>query len=117
MGNEETFTTSTTVATVAPKDLDDNDLGVVMPPKPEFVPEPTSPKAQEGDIECSLCQKKVKVLEKRGRTIACADCIGKIVMPIQLPTPKIGRNDPCFCGKKDDSGKPMKYKKCCGKGK
>jgi SEC-C motif-containing protein len=27
----------------------------------------------------------------------------------KLTTPKIGRNDPCFCG----SGK--KYKKCCGK--
>ena len=29
---------------------------------------------------------------------------------------KVGRNDPCPCGKKDPAtGKPMKYKKCCGK--
>jgi predicted aspartyl protease len=27
----------------------------------------------------------------------------------------IGRNDPCPCGKVDSSGKPMKFKKCCGK--
>ncbi len=29
---------------------------------------------------------------------------------------KVGRNDPCPCGKIDPAtGKPMKYKKCCGK--
>jgi len=28
---------------------------------------------------------------------------------------KVGRNDPCPCGAKDSSGKPIKYKKCCGK--
>jgi preprotein translocase subunit SecA len=29
---------------------------------------------------------------------------------------KVGRNDPCPCGKKDPAtGKPIKYKKCCGK--
>ena len=26
---------------------------------------------------------------------------------------KVGRNDPCPCGAKDASGKPIKYKKCC----
>ena len=26
---------------------------------------------------------------------------------------KVGRNDPCPCGKKDGNGKPIKYKKCC----
>ena len=26
---------------------------------------------------------------------------------------KIGRNDPCPCGKKRSDGEPMKYKKCC----
>lgn len=25
------------------------------------------------------------------------------------------RNAPCPCGKKDENGKPVKYKKCCGK--
>lgn len=28
---------------------------------------------------------------------------------------KIGRNDPCPCGKFDENGKPVKYKKCHGK--
>jgi len=29
--------------------------------------------------------------------------------------PKIGRNDPCPCGKKRQNGLPMKYKDCCGR--
>ena len=29
---------------------------------------------------------------------------------------KVGRNDPCPCGAKDKDGKPIKYKKCHGKG-
>ncbi|MBA4320267.1 MAG: hypothetical protein C0412_17870 [Flavobacterium sp.] len=28
---------------------------------------------------------------------------------------KVGRNDPCPCGKIKTDGKPLKYKKCCGK--
>ena len=28
---------------------------------------------------------------------------------------KVGRNDPCPCGKIDKNGKLIKYKKCCGK--
>ena len=28
---------------------------------------------------------------------------------------KIGRNDPCPCGKKRPNGLPIKYKDCCGK--
>jgi peptide deformylase len=28
---------------------------------------------------------------------------------------KVGRNQPCPCGKKRDNGKPYKYKQCCGK--
>jgi len=29
--------------------------------------------------------------------------------------PKVGRNDPCPCGTKDENGNIKKYKKCCGK--
>ena len=25
----------------------------------------------------------------------------------------MGRNEPCFCGEKDDNGNPIKFKKCC----
>jgi len=33
-----------------------------------------------------------------------------------VKTAKIGRNDPCPCGKVDpNTGKPIKYKKCCGR--
>jgi len=28
---------------------------------------------------------------------------------------KVGRNEPCPCGATNDQGKPIKYKKCCGK--
>jgi len=34
--------------------------------------------------------------------------------PIKSGHPKAGRNDPCPCGKTDpQTGKPLKYKKCC----
>ena len=54
---------------------------------------------------------------------AIANTLMSIKMaPTQAPTPqpiqaagarRIGRNDPCPCGKKDSAGKPLKYKKCC----
>lgn len=34
---------------------------------------------------------------------------------LQIRDDKAGRNDPCPCGKKNDSGVPLKYKKCCGR--
>ena len=33
--------------------------------------------------------------------------------PYQRVGSKVGRNDPCPCGKVDGVGKPIKYKKCC----
>jgi len=35
--------------------------------------------------------------------------------PVRRDSAKIGRNDPCPCGKASSNGKPLKYKKCCGK--
>jgi len=35
--------------------------------------------------------------------------------PVQRESKKVGRNDPCPCGKKDSNGNVLKYKKCCGK--
>jgi hypothetical protein len=35
-----------------------------------------------------------------------------MIAPIIKPK-KIGRNEPCPCGKTDDAGKVLKYKKCC----
>ena len=36
--------------------------------------------------------------------------------PVRAKANKIGRNDPCPCGKKRPNGLPMKYKDCCGRG-
>ena len=36
--------------------------------------------------------------------------------PTRAKANKIGRNDPCPCGKKRPNGLPMKYKDCCGRG-
>lgn len=35
--------------------------------------------------------------------------------PVQMARkpPKVGRNEPCPCGRKDENGKPIKFKKCC----
>ena len=35
-------------------------------------------------------------------------------VPVHREEPKVGRNDPCPCGKLDNAGRPMKYKKCHG---
>jgi len=35
--------------------------------------------------------------------------------PFRRGAEKVGRNDPCPCGAVDGSGKPLKYKKCCGR--
>ena len=35
--------------------------------------------------------------------------------PFKRKAEKVGRNDPCPCGAVDASGKPLKYKRCCGR--
>jgi preprotein translocase subunit SecA len=35
--------------------------------------------------------------------------------PVKNAKRKIGRNDPCPCGKLRPNGLPMKYKNCCGR--
>jgi len=35
-----------------------------------------------------------------------------VVKPVISGRKKIGRNDPCWCGKVDSNGKPIKWKKC-----
>jgi preprotein translocase subunit SecA len=35
--------------------------------------------------------------------------------PFRRKEEKVGRNDPCPCGAVDASGRPLKYKKCCGR--
>jgi len=35
--------------------------------------------------------------------------------PFRRKQEKVGRNDPCPCGALDAAGRPLKYKKCCGR--
>jgi len=35
--------------------------------------------------------------------------------PFRRKQDKVGRNDPCPCGAVDAAGRPLKYKKCCGR--
>jgi hypothetical protein len=39
--------------------------------------------------------------------------IGPPTPTLKRRWPKVGRNEPCPCGKKDGDGKPIKFKKCC----
>jgi len=48
-----------------------------------------------------------KPVEEQASCCSNESCCGPKT-PAKRETPKIGRNDPCFCG----SGN--KYKKCCG---
>ena len=49
-----------------------------------------------------------EILNKDGVCCSDTNCCPPAT-PIIRDTPKIGRNDPCFCG----NGR--KFKKCCGK--
>jgi preprotein translocase subunit SecA len=45
-----------------------------------------------------------------------SEAIEKASQPIRRDMPKVNRNDPCPCGATDPkTGKPKKYKNCCGK--
>ncbi len=70
----------------------------------------------EGDFECPLCGNKVKELGHKNKTIACKACLSIVIEPIRNLTAKVGRNDPCPCGAKDNAGNPIKFKRHCGKG-
>jgi len=39
--------------------------------------------------------------------------VDEVAKPSKNTASKIGRNDPCPCGKKKSNGNPVKYKKCC----
>ncbi len=52
---------------------------------------------------------KVSLAEQPQQTQQAQQQFGKVKKE------KVGRNDPCPCGKKDSRGKPIKYKRCCGK--
>ncbi len=67
-------------------------------------------------------EKPISAVETRGEMILPGQIpaegdvsqqdLGAKIKPIVSGKKKIGRNDPCWCGKKDASGKPVKWKKC-----
>jgi preprotein translocase subunit SecA len=65
--------------------------------------------------------RKDESLERRGvarNLMASAQNVGGDAPVRRIPVrkaQKIGRNDPCPCGKKRPNGLPMKFKDCCGR--
>lgn len=59
---------------------------------------------------------KQQAIERRSVAKGAVGSVGGAVkkQPVKK-TQKIGRNDPCPCGKKRPNGLPMKYKDCCGR--
>ena len=81
-------------------------------------PEPFEPKPERDAILSWLCQENSERLAKGMNPLATVNVSKGRVEITQGASPvshsKIGRNDPCYCGKLVD-GKPVKFKKCCGK--
>ncbi len=65
-----------------------------------------------GELLADVVDHNSKVA-KKDRIVV--DFINEKVYPRTIKTNKVGRNDPCPCGKLDANGKPLKFKKCCGK--
>jgi len=69
-----------------------------------------------------IAQGAFAITDKNSKTCAsyCIPSMGSIDFVVDANRSNlrgIGRNDPCPCGKKDKSGKPVKFKHCCGKKK
>jgi preprotein translocase subunit SecA len=73
--------------------------GAFRPPAQQAAPQPQQPPATSG----------------AGSNIVDDALKAASATPIRRQTPKVGRNDPCPCRAKDPSGKPKKYKNCCGR--
>ncbi len=89
----------TSVFGAVPQELVHQEVGqfqnIVRPPQEKILP--TRMNLEEGDM-------------------ARASRRGETTEPVRRQSPKIGRNDPCFCGAIDpQTGNPIKYKKCHGK--
>ena len=65
------------------------------------------------DLEAIAVQHEIDHFD--GKTIADNLSIAATSPNMKEAFEKAGRNNPCPCGAKDDNGKPIKFKKCCGK--
>jgi preprotein translocase subunit SecA len=80
-------------------------------------PEPTAP-VQENNLQFKGASDEVEQFgeAKKMQAEAKSPQSEEVKQKPIINKDHIGRNDPCPCGKKDpNTGKPMKYKKCCGK--
>jgi len=62
--------------------------------------------------------RKEQAIERKGVSRANVNNVGGAPVKKQpvKKAKKVGRNDPCPCGKwKADGSRPLKYKECCGK--
>jgi len=66
-------------------------------------------------IEREPAGKYYAFLKKTGIVFATDDPTKDQVTVRRADGSKVGRNDPCPCGARKANGKPMKYKKCCGR--
>jgi hypothetical protein len=71
-----------------------------------FQSRPTMPIYPNPELFQGLEDMRYDHLSKRERNA--------VIEPVRTE-PKYQRNEPCPCGKTDDNGKRLKYKKCCGK--
>jgi len=62
---------------------------------------------------CALNDKTYRDCHMKGVANLLLQMDNHLKPEIRNGIPKIGRNDPCPCGKLKDDGSPMKYKKCC----
>ena len=92
------------------------------PAAPRPAPALDSPRIQLVHPEVQDLSRRVTATEISGAPAAealppAAPVTGRDVeaahTPVHRDGPKVGRNDPCPCGKVDSAGKPIKYKKCC----
>jgi len=75
---------------------------------PSVIPEPVN---TSNDMSCKVPNCKKKAVDGIIGMALCEDHLHLMYRPTtyKRPMPKIGRNEPCFCGS------TKKFKKCCGK--
>jgi len=62
---------------------------------------------------CALTDKTYKDCHMQGVANLLLEMDSKLKPEVRSRLVKLGRNDPCPCGKKKDNGDPVKFKKCC----
>ena len=72
-------------------------------PKREIINSQETAGVSEKDVDKLIEEEENAPMETRQK-----------LKPYIRPAAKIGRNEPCPCGRVDRKGKPLKFKKCCG---